>query len=96
MIQPLATFHGVLVTFWIFFALMIFRTLLISKYRMRILDLISERANGDINRGKADWERYYKKYEKWGSFNSMIYDMFRWKYKSFYGEFFDEEEVTND
>ncbi len=50
---------------------------------MRALKAMGIRAQSKIHKGEA-CEPVYKKYDMYGSYNGMFFDITRWRYDAFY------------
>ena len=69
-----------------FFSIIIFiRNHLVYKYRMKALQITSEKAKKTIESNEnIDWIRFYDEYDAYGSYNSMLFDFRKWQFKDFY------------
>ena len=61
----------------------LYRNELIYKYRGKALEKIGKLADEAILR-KEDWTEYFRKYDEYGGYQQMFFDITRWRYRSFY------------
>jgi hypothetical protein len=64
--------------------LIFIRNSLVYRYRMRAIEETKVKSKAAIDKNDPDWRRYYKEYDEAGSYNKMILDLTKWKYKHFY------------
>jgi len=59
------------------------RNNLIYKYRLRALNTISQKAEAAADR-REEWHFYYYKFDEYGTYSEMLFDITRWRYRSFF------------
>lgn len=70
----------------LFCGIILIRTQMIYKYRMKALEVTSKKAISAIKTGDLYWRKFYDEWEEAGSFDSMLYALHKWKYTQFYPE----------
>lgn len=87
--QEIVGIAGAIVVIAIY-VFIIFRDILICRYRRQALDLVYGIALTAIA-GGWDWEIHYKNFKSRGSYYKMFFSFHKWRYSDFFPEFVDNQ-----
>ena len=86
---------NIFMTFGFLCLILAIRNSIIFKIRQKHISEISEKTKQYIEQNKNydNWRKYYDKFDEL-SYERMLFDLTKWNYVQFYGNFFNE--VDND